>query len=60
MGALDVGWRGTYPPGFLLGCLGHGQLASLVEIVFDVPADARINDEQMRKLRLRYTSRKAR
>lgn len=59
MGALDVGWQGTYPHGFLLGCLGHGQLASLVEIVFDAPADAHINEEQMRRLRDRYTRRKA-
>ena len=58
IGALDAGWHGTYPPGFLLGCLRHGQLASLVEIVFDAPADARINDEQMRKLRKNYTDRK--
>lgn len=57
MGALDTGWQGTYPDGFLLGCLSAGQLASLVEIVFDVPVDARINDEQMRKLRQRYAER---
>lgn len=59
MGALDMGWRGTYPPGFLLGCLGHGQFATLVEIIFDASADVCLNEEQARKLRARYTSRKS-
>jgi hypothetical protein len=43
-------WEGTYPKGFLLGCLTHGQLAALAEVVFDAPASA-FGDEQMRKLR---------
>lgn len=58
MGALDTGWHGTYPPGFLLGCLDVAQLATLVETVFGTPADAPINDDQMRKLLARYTDRK--
>lgn len=59
MGALDEGWQGTYPPGFLLDCLGPGHIASLVEIVFDAPGDGRINDQQMRGLLRRYKGRKA-
>ncbi len=59
IGALDCGWRGTYPDGFLLGRLGAGQLATLIEVVFAPPPDASINEEQMRKLLQRYQERKA-
>lgn len=43
-------WEGTYPKGFLLGCLPLEQLAALAEVVFDAP-DTAFSDDQMRKLR---------
>jgi len=43
-------WEGTYPRGFLMGCLPFEQLATLAEVVFDAP-ESSFSGDQMRKLR---------
>lgn len=57
VGALDKGWDGTYPEGFLLGCLSYRQLTSLLEIVFRAPKDL-VNEESSRGVIRRYRKRR--
>lgn len=53
------GWFGFgLPDGFLLRCLTNEQIASLAVVVFDAPDGAKINGEQVRKLRARNLKRK--
>lgn len=56
LGTLDD-WRGTFPRGFLRGCLTGAHLASLLEVALDAPPEV-FNKRQMERLSQSYDSSK--
>ena len=56
LGTLDD-WRGTFPPGFLRGCLTGAHLACLLEVALDAPVEV-FSKRQMERLTENYDSPK--
>lgn len=52
LGTLDD-WSGTFPRGFLRGCLTGAHLAALLEVALDAPPEA-FNKRQMERLSATY------